>query len=127
MNTATPFRDKVLRLRQDGLSYVDMHRESLGVRSDSWWNAIALHGAWGGGPSARVGPPAPEVFDGIAHLFKVTREEVQAMIAADWYGTHSQQQTSAAVQRLQAPLNQLSDEDLNLVESLVRRLADARS
>lgn len=124
MSASTPFRDKVLKLRQDGLSYVDMNRESLGVRSDSWWNAIALHGAWGGGPSARVGPPAPETFEGIAHLFRVTKEEVQAMIAADWYGAHPKQQPSSAAQRLEAPLSQLSEEDLDLVESLVRRLAD---
>ncbi|MGW4961398.1 hypothetical protein ACWEPL_29605 [Nonomuraea sp. NPDC004186] len=127
MNNQTPFRDKVLTLRENGLSYVDMSRESLSVRSDSWWNAVALHGAWGGGPSARVGPPAPETFEGIAHLFRMSKEEVQAMIAADWYGAHPKQQTSSAAQRLEAPLNKLSAKDLNLVESLVRRLADASS
>lgn len=127
MSTHAPFRDKVLVLRENGLSYVDMARESLGVRSDTWWNAIALHGAWGGGPSARVGPPAPETFDGIAHLFRVTKEEVKAMIAADWYGAHSEQHASPAAQRLEAPLSQLSANDLDLVEGLVRRLADKSS
>lgn len=104
-----------------------MSRESLGIRSDSWWNAIALHGAWGGGPSARVGPPPPETFEGIAHLFRVTEEEVQAMIAADWYGAYPEQQTSPAAQRLEAPLSQLSAKDLDLVEGIVRRLADGSS
>jgi len=55
---------------------------------------------------------------------RVTRKEIQAMIAADWYGAHPQQQPSSAAQRLKAPLSQLSDIDLDLVENLVRRLAD---
>ncbi|AWS44512.1 hypothetical protein [Streptosporangium sp. 'caverna'] len=126
MDTSTPFRAKVIDLRTGGYTYLDMHRKSQGVRSDSWWNSVALHGAWGGGPSARVAPPAPETFDGIAALFKVSRQEVQAMIAADWYGTQ-QQETSAAVRRLEVPINQLAAHDLDLVEAIVRRLVVSNS
>ncbi|NAS21497.1 hypothetical protein GT755_07330 [Herbidospora sp. NEAU-GS84] len=116
-----PFRARVQTLKAAGMSYVDMYLGCERVRSDSWWNSVALHGAWGGPKSARVGPPAPETWEGIAKLFGTSKDDVAAMIAADWYGTGATDVQPEDSRRAGA-MTQLSDDDLALLDRIAARL-----
>jgi hypothetical protein len=48
------------------------------------------------------------------------------MVAADWYGVEKNIEFSAHVKRLAPNLDQLSDDDVDLVEGLIRRLISTR-
>jgi hypothetical protein len=78
-------------------------------------------GPWG--EDDRVSPPGPETLAGFANLFGTTVEQVQVMIAADWYGVHPDVDISARALRLGPVLDGLEQGDADLVEALARRLA----
>jgi hypothetical protein len=96
---------------------------TCGGRSQAWWNNLVNYGAWRGPGNQRVGPPPPEAIHGIATLFKVTKQEMCDMIAADWYGVTPPPEVSQRVRRLETAVDALKEADFNMVEALVRRLA----
>jgi hypothetical protein len=110
-------RDVARRNGQDARMQV----ESRGARSHAWWRNLVKYGAWDP-PGSRVGPPTPEAIPGIATLFNTTEEQVAAMIAADWYGVQPRSDLSTQAQKIAARLNTLEQEDLDLLDDLVRRL-----
>ena len=119
--SSSPFRDMAQKLSATK-DYLAMSYESDRARSHGWWRNVVEHGAWAGPGTNRVGPPTPEAIDGIAKLFGTTPERVREMIAADWYGVEKNTEFSARAKRLAPNLDQLSDDDLELVEQLIRRL-----
>jgi hypothetical protein len=120
----TPFRDVAKKIAEsNGHDYTAMQYESERARSHAWWRNIVQHGAWNGPGATRVGPPDPEALGGIAELFGTSVEQVSRMVAADWYGVHPDVEVSARVLRLAPVLEELSDSDADLVESVARRLA----
>lgn len=92
------------------------------VRSHSWWRNLVEYGAWSG-PNARVGPPTPDEFDGIAKLFRTTREQVAAMIAADWYGIQPDERFSTRVMNLAPLLDQLTEEQADALSVIIQAMA----
>ena len=118
--SATPFRDTAKKISgtQD---YYEMAVGSKRARSHGWWKNLIENGAWGG--ESRVGPPTPEALPGIARLFGTTKEQVAAMIAADWYGVQPDVELSARVLRMSPLLDELQESDAELLEQLARRLA----
>jgi hypothetical protein len=125
--TDTPFWDKARELARK-MDYVDMQVGSRRARSHAWWRRMVEYGPWGGGSSGagRVGPPEREAIPGIAVLFDTTPERVAEMIAADWYGVETDARVSSRVLNLSHLVDGLDDEDVALVEKLVRRLSPRR-
>lgn len=95
------------------------------ARSHSWLKNMAERGAWGPAGSARVGPPTPEQFPGLAKLLQTTPDAVAAMVVADFYGVGAQEGYSARVQRLAPTIDRLSSKDADLVETLIHRLGSS--
>ncbi|QIK74114.1 hypothetical protein [Nocardioides piscis] len=121
--STTPFQDAARDVaRRTGDDYVRMQVDCEGARSHAWWRNLVRHGAWEPAGS-RVGPPTPEAIPGIAALFSTTEDQVARMIAADWYGVQSEAQASAQAQKIAAVLGTLDQDDLDLVDDLVGRLA----
>ena len=121
--SSTPFRETARRLPEaEQRDYSAMQYKSDRARSHGWWRNLVEYGAWSGPGSTRVGPPDPDSIPGIAKLFGTTEEHVAAMIAADWYGVEPDGEMSAAALRLGPALDRLEPNDLDLVESLARRL-----
>jgi hypothetical protein len=122
MNT-TPFRDtaKTISKKKD---YLTMSVECERARSHGWWKNLVEHGAWQGPGNNRVGPPDPDALPGIAKLFGTTREQVAAMIAADWYGVYPESDVSARALRLSPALDDMTESDAALFEALAQRLAN---
>jgi len=118
----TPFHDHATKIAEK-TDFVGMQYGSDNARSHSWWRNLVEYGAWQGPGETRVGPPTPEALAGIAKLFGTSREQVAAMIAADWYGVHQNTDVSARVRRLAPTLDDLTDADADLIESIARRLA----
>src|SRR6266545_6985005 len=104
--TMTPFRDTASRIskRKD---YITMSVDSNRARSHAWWKNLVEYGAWSGPGSTRVGPPDPEALAGIARLFGTSKEQVAAMVAADWYGVHPDAGLSARALNLGPVLDDL--------------------
>lgn len=121
--SSTPFQDAARDVaRRTGDDYVRMQVDSEGARSHAWWRNLVRHGAWEPAGS-RVGPPTPEAIPGIAALFNTTEDQVARMIAADWYGVQSGSAVPAQAEKIAAVLGTLDQEDLDLVDDLVGRLA----
>jgi hypothetical protein len=119
----TPFRDTACVIARTN-DYITMSHDSDRARSHSWWKNLVEHGAWNGPPGGgRVGPPGPDAIPGIARLFGTTPQQVAAMIAADWYGVHPDTEISGTVLRLGPIFDQLGEDDLTLLDTLARRLA----
>lgn len=93
------------------------------VRSHGWWRNMVEYGAWNGPGAGRVGPPDPEAVFGIATLFATTPEQVNAMIAADWYGVLPDKELSTRVMGLGPMIDRLDISDYGLVHNLTIRLA----
>ncbi|MEV4472828.1 hypothetical protein [Nonomuraea sp. NPDC049504] len=70
-------------------------------------------------------PPDPEAVFGIATLFATTPEQVNAMIAADWYGV-TNGELSTRVMGLGPIIDRLDIDDYGLVHNLTLRLARPR-
>jgi hypothetical protein len=117
----TPFKDTAKQVNRK-LDYVAMQVHSDGARSHGWWRNLVEHGAWAGPGRTRVGPPDLEALDGIAKLFGTTPEQVAAMVAADWYGVHPNNELSPLVLRMGPAIDHLDEVDAGLVELLIRRL-----
>lgn len=119
---ATPFQDTARRIANT-MSFQAMSVRSEEVRSHGWWKNVVQNGAWGNAGVGRVGPPDRESIPGIAKLFGTTEDEVAFMIAADWYGVSDRDtDLSARAQKLGPVLDELTDDDMELVELLVDRL-----
>ncbi|MGW2645030.1 hypothetical protein ACWC2T_08920 [Streptomyces sp. NPDC001393] len=121
---SSPFRDtaRTIARKKD---YISMSVECDRARSHSWWKNIAECGAWGvtsGG--ARVGPPTPDEFPGIAKLFGTTVEQVAAMVAADWYGQEPHGGVSPRVMNLAPLLDQLTPEQADALGLIVRSMVE---
>lgn len=122
--SSTPFRDTAQQVADRlGSDYAAMQVHSDRARSHAWWRNVVNHGAWAGPAGTRVGPPDPESIPGIAQLFGTTEEQVQSMIAADWYGVVPDGSYTAQTQRIAANLENLAEDDRDLVEGLVARFA----
>jgi len=122
--TSTPFRDTAKQIySQMSNDYIMMQVGSDRARSHGWWRNLVEHGAWKGPGGNRVAPPSPDALKGIAKLFGTTVEQVEAMIAADWYNVHPDTEVSARALRLSSALDQLDESDAEMVETLVRRLS----
>jgi len=122
--THTPFRDAARRLPEARQrDYAAMQVKSDRARSHGWWRNLVEYGAWSGPNATRVAPPDREALTGIAKLFETTEEHVAEMVAADWYGVHPDLEVSPAALRLAPTLAQLGDDDLDLLETIARRLA----
>ncbi|WP_433679691.1 hypothetical protein [Nocardia sp. CA-119907] len=120
----TPFWDAANRIAQT-MDYQDMAHRSDRARSHGWWRNLVEYGPWKG-PAGRVSPPDPDALSGIAKLFGTSEGQVRAMIAADWYGVQQNTEISARVLRLGPLFEQLTDEDADLAEKLIRRLSQQR-
>lgn len=118
----SPFRENAKKINQKK-DYIRMQVDCDGVRSHSWWKNLVEYGAWQGPGNLRVGPPTPEAVPGIAKLFGTSKEEVCAMIAADWYGVNPNGDVSSRVRRLGPTLEALAEPDADLIEAFARRLA----
>lgn len=106
------------------MDYIDMQVQSDKALSHAWWRRLVQDGPWGeSSGTGRVNPPSPERLDGIGKLFGTTPDRVAQMIAADWYGVQTGVGVSARVLNLSHLIDDLSDEDAELVESLLRRLS----
>lgn len=101
-----------------------MAYESDRARSHSWMKNMTEHGAWGSAGSGRVGPPTPDEFRGLAKLLGTTKEKVAEMVAADFYGVDTGAEYSSRMQSLAPLIDQLSEEDAELIEQMVRRLTN---
>ncbi|MFI2734767.1 hypothetical protein [Streptomyces sp. NPDC018711] len=119
--TSTPFRDTVKSISRTK-DYIEMQVESDKARSHSWWRNVVEYGPWRGPGNTRVGPPTPDEFPGIAKLFGTSEEQVQAMIAADWYNIEPHGGVSPRVMNLAPMLDQLSDEQADALGVIVRAL-----
>lgn len=120
-----PFREMAQQIGWK-MRYADMEIGCDRARSSAWWNNLIRYGAWNG-YSGRVAPPPPEALDGIVKLFEtvrpgITKEEVAAMIAADWYQVQCSE-VSPRVRQMESAIDQLSQPDADLIESVARRLA----
>lgn len=93
------------------------------ARSHGWWRNVVEFGPWNGPGETRVGPPTPEAIQGIAKLFGTTTERVSAMVAQDWYQVGQTSGHSSRVARLAHGIDQLNEDDTDLVEQLINRLA----
>jgi hypothetical protein len=124
--STTPFKDTAQKVSRT-MDFLDMSVGSDRARSHGWWRNLVEHGAWKGPGSGRVGPPTPEALPGIAKLFGTTKDQVAAMVAADWYGVHPDTTISARALALSAALDKLDDFDAELVEKLIRRLSGERT
>lgn len=102
---------------------VDMQNGCNDARSSAWWNNLIRYGAWNGPGTTRVSPPPPEAINGIADLFGVTPEEVNRMIAADWYDVQPAPEFSPRVRRWAPLIDRLNTDDANYLRRLLRRLA----
>ncbi|MEV6155420.1 hypothetical protein AB0L53_34275 [Nonomuraea sp. NPDC052129] len=118
----TPFRDTA-RAIADRMDYIAMSVGCDRVRSHSWWRNMVEYGAWNGPGAGRVGPPDPEAVIGIAKLFATTPEQVNAMIAADWYGVLPDRELSTRVMGLAPLIDMLNLSDYGLLHNLTLRLA----
>lgn len=124
--SSTPFWDKTKQVA-GSMDYTAMQVYSDNALSHGWWRRMVQYGPWGeGGGTGRVNPPSPERLAGIAKLFGTTEERVAEMIAEDWYGVHAGADVSARVVNFGHLIDDLTDEDVELVESLLRRLALSR-
>jgi hypothetical protein len=122
--TKTPFRDSLSKLSTAGKDWQAMSYESDRARSHSWFRNMVEFGAWGVTTNgARVGPPTPEEFPGLAKLLGTTPEQVAAMIAADFYAVDTGEGYSARVQRIAPLVDGLAEADAELVETIARRLS----
>lgn len=112
-----------MQIYRSGKDWVTMSVEADRARSHSWLKNMAENGAWGNAGSGRVGPPTPSEFDGLAKLLGTTADQVAAMVCADFYGIDTDTGYSARVMRLAPLVDDLADDDLALVDTLVQRLA----
>lgn len=124
--STTPFQDTAKQISRTK-DYLTMSFDSDRARSHGWWKNLVEYGAWQGPGKNRVGPPDREALDGIANLFGTTREQVAAMVAADWYGVYPDTDVSARTLRLGPALDELTDSDAEMLEGLARRLAHSNS
>jgi hypothetical protein len=124
--TETPFRDTAHKIARS-MDFMTMSFNSGRARSHGWWRNLVEHGPWRGPGATRVGPPDPEALPGIARLFGTSEDQVRIMVAADWYGVHPNQDVSALARRLSPALDRLSEEDVELVQALLRRLDEGTS
>lgn len=101
-----------------------MQVECDDARSHTWWKRLVEDGPWGGRAGyGRVTPPERDILGPIAKLFGTTPERVAEMIAADWYGVHTETEVSNRVLNLSHLLDALDEKDAGLVETIARRLA----
>ncbi|WP_157878502.1 hypothetical protein [Streptomyces chattanoogensis] len=119
--TSTPFRDTVRNLARTK-DYILMQVECDKARSHSWWRNVVEHGAWKGPGTIRVGPPTPDELPGIAKLFGTSEAQVQAMIAADWYGIEPSGGLSPRVMNMAPLLDKLEDEQADALGVIIRAM-----
>ncbi len=93
-----------------------MSYESNRARSHSWFRNMAEYGAWGTTTNgARVGPPTPDEFKGLAKLLGTTPDQIASMVVADFYGVDTGNGFSARMQRLSP-----------IIDNTARRLSSDR-
>lgn len=109
-----PFQNMILTLNQR-ITYATMAVKCLHVRSDGWFNTVAL-----GYPDIR--PPEPKILGQLGRAFGMTQEQVAALVAESWYGVRSAD-VSDRVRKLAPAIDALDDESAELVGALVARLA----
>lgn len=74
---------------------------------------------------ARVGPPTPEEFKGLAKLLGTTPDQIASMVVADFYGVDTGDGFSARMQRLSPIIDGLAESDAELIENTARRLGQS--
>lgn len=121
--TQTPFRDSLKKLNSAGKDWQAMSYESDKARSHSWFRNMVEYGAWGTTTNgARVGPPTPDEFKGLAKLLGTTADQIASMVVADFYGVDTGDGFSARMQRLAPIIDGLAEADAELIENTARRL-----
>jgi hypothetical protein len=121
--TDEPFRDSLIKLSAAGKDWQAMSYESNKARSHSWFRNMVEYGAWGVTSNrARVGPPTPDEFEGLAKLLGTTSEQVASMVVSDFYRVDTGNGFSARMQRLSPIVDSLAEADAELIENTARRL-----
>lgn len=123
--TKSPFRDSLKKLHSAGKDWQAMSYESNKARSHSWFRNMVEYGAWGMTTNgARVGPPTPDEFKGLAKLLGTTPDQIASMVVADFYGVDTGDGFSARMQRLSPIIDGLAEDDAELIEKTARRLGN---
>lgn len=125
MNSTTPFQDALKKIHDSGRDWVSMSVGADQARSFSWIKNMTENGAWGTGGAGRVGPPTRAEFEGFAKLLGVTPDQVGRMVVMDFYGVETLGEYSPRVHRLAPLIDELSEDDADLVESMARRLTQS--
>lgn len=112
-----PFTRRVRALRSDGLRFQDLVEGSRGARSSAWFNNLVNRGA------SAVSPPPADTWTGLAALFGTDTAHVREMIAEEWFGVRAHD-VPDRVRGIAAAVVALSDDDFDLVATLVRRLGE---
>ncbi|MET7304986.1 hypothetical protein [Embleya sp. NPDC005575] len=118
--TDSPFRDTTKALAQR-MDYIAMQVGCDRARSHSWWRNVVEYGPWKGS-QGRTGPPTPDEWDGIAKLFGTTRDQVRAMIAADWFGIQPGTEVSARVMKLAPLVDKLTEKEAEALAVVVQSM-----
>lgn len=122
--TTSPFRESLKKLSAAGKDWQAMSYESDRARSHSWFRNMTEYGAWGTTTNgARVGPPTPDEFAGLAKLLGTTSDQIASMVVADFYGVDTGNGFSARMQRLSPIIDGLAEADAELIEIAARRLS----
>ncbi|MFF3871213.1 hypothetical protein [Streptomyces sp. NPDC001978] len=113
------FTSKVRYLNQH-MTLAEMEEACHGVRKASWWGRVARY-------DETIQPPFyNDEIAGIALLFKTSSEQVRRMIAEEWLGVATPR-VSDRVKLVAPQVDTLTEEDFQLVEGLVNRLAPKQS
>ncbi|EID52828.1 hypothetical protein [Saccharomonospora xinjiangensis] len=112
------FAERVRYVNQQlGVTFTRMAFKSNEARSQVWFNKVANE-------VDGVSAPPPEKIPGIAKALDLTREQCTALICEGWYGVRAED-VSPRVQQLAPALDKLGDADAELVEQVVKRLAES--
>ncbi|MFI1585775.1 hypothetical protein [Embleya sp. NPDC020630] len=103
------------------MDYIAMQVGCDRARSHSWWRNVVEYGPWKG-PQGRTGPPTPDEWDGIAQLFGTTRDQVRAMIAADWFGVQPGAEVSARVMKLAPLVDKLTEKEAEALAVVIHSM-----
>ncbi|WP_282703746.1 hypothetical protein [Streptomyces sp. CC219B] len=121
--TNDAFSEAVRRRNQfDGVTFFQMAAESHRVggqeysRSTAWWNNMANY--------EMETPPAPKYVPGVASALDMSERRVNQLIAEQWYGVRPDDDVPSHLRSLVAELRGLTEEDVPVVEQLVKHLTD---
>lgn len=110
------FTEAIRRLNSNGMTFNRMAAACNFARSTSWFNKLVNYD--------EGNPPPPEVLEDLATMMGVSKRRVKEMVAEEWYGVRPDDTVPSHLRGLVAALRGIEQEDVPVVEQLVKHLSD---